>query len=53
MTQNGCHLQILFAVGTGKTEDAKFIASCQMNSSMHTNIFILKERIFYKFSFHV
>ena len=53
MTQNDHHLQILFVVGTGKTEDAKFIGSCQMNSSMHTNIFILTEKIFYKLSFHI
>ena len=43
-------LQISHADDTGKTEDAKFIALCQVNSSIQ---FMPKEVLFHKVSFHV
>ena len=36
MIQNDHHLQILHADDTGKTEDAKFITSCQVDSFMYS-----------------
>ena len=39
MIQNGHHLQILHADDTGKTEDAKFITLCQVDSSMYVTRF--------------
>ena len=31
---------------TGKTENAKFITSCQVSSSMHKNVFYIKKSNF-------
>ena len=45
VTQNGCHLQILSVDNIGKTQDTKFIASCQVSSSIHKNIFTKRKVI--------
>ena len=52
--QNGRQLQLLRAHDTDKTQDAKFIASYRVSSSIHKNdFFIPKESLFHKHYFHV
>ena len=51
--QNGCQLQLLRAHDNDKTQDANFIASYQVSSSIHKNNFIPKESLFHKRYFHL
>ena len=43
--QNGRQLQLLRAHDTDKTQDAKFIASYQVSSSIHKNDFYTKRKL--------
>ena len=43
--QNGRQLQLLRAQDTDKTEDANFIASFQVSSSIHKNDFYTKRKL--------
>ena len=45
MRQNGHQLQLLRAHDTDKTEDANFIASYQVSSSIHKNDFYTKRKL--------
>ena len=43
--QNGCQLQLLRAHNTDKTEDANFIASYRVSSSIHMISFYTKRKL--------
>ena len=43
--QNGRQLQLLHAHDTDKTQDAKFIASYRVSSSIHKNDFYTKRKL--------